>query len=83
MFASEAVTHSLWDYNDLSSIRQCDLGESDLWEEMGGQVWKEAPSSVHASLEDDALHEYVHKLRLNEDTDKVDWRMIYSTRSSL
>lgn len=59
MFASEAVRHSQCDYNDLASIRQCDLGESDLWEEMGGQVWREAPSTAHAALEDEGLQEYV------------------------
>jgi hypothetical protein len=62
MFASEAVRHSQWDYNDLASIRQCDLGESDLWEEMAGQVWIESPSTAHASLEDSGLQEYVFTL---------------------
>jgi hypothetical protein len=38
-------------------MRQCDAGESDLWEEMGGAVWREAPSAAHAAIQDDTLAE--------------------------
>lgn len=57
MFAPEAITHSHFDYNDVSDIRQCDVGECDLWEQMGGQVWSEAASAAHLALPDDHLTE--------------------------
>jgi hypothetical protein len=57
MFAPEAITHSHFDYSDVSNMRQCDCGEFDIWEEMGGQVWSEVASTAHLSLADDHLSE--------------------------
>lgn len=59
LFAPEAVADSRYGYNDLSSIWQCDAGESDLWEEMGGRVWSEPPSGAIANLDQDAINECV------------------------
>lgn len=57
MFAPEAITHSHFDYNDVSDIRQCEVGECDLWEQMDGQVWNEAASAAHLAPPDDHLSE--------------------------
>lgn len=57
MFASGPVLDLRYGYTDTASIRQCDSGESDLWEEMGGEVWTEAPSSAHLSLDQETIAE--------------------------
>jgi hypothetical protein len=57
MFAPEAVCDLRHGYNDLSSIRQCQAGESDLWEEMGGSVWSESPSAAISDLDQEAMNE--------------------------
>lgn len=57
LFSPEPVLDLQYGYNDLSSMRQCEMGESDLWEEMGGKVWTEAPGATIASLDQDAMTE--------------------------
>lgn len=59
LFAAEPVLDQRYGYTDLSSIHQCDAGESDLWEEMGGRVWTEAPTPAHLALDADAMTECV------------------------
>jgi hypothetical protein len=57
LFAPGAVLDLRYGYDDTASIRQCETGESDLWEEMGGEVWTEAPSPAHLSMDQDAINE--------------------------
>lgn len=59
LFAPEPVLDLRYGYNDSTSIQLCDTGESDLWEEMGGDVWTEEPSSAHLGTDQDAINEYV------------------------
>lgn len=57
LFAPNPVLDLRYGYNDTASIRQCEIGESDLWEEMGGDVWTEAPSSAHLAMDQEAINE--------------------------
>lgn len=59
LFAPEPVLDLRYGYNDTASIQLCDTGQSDLWEEMGGDVWTEESSSAHLNMDQDAINEYV------------------------
>jgi hypothetical protein len=57
LLAAEPVLNSEWGYTDVSSIQLCKAGQSDLWEEAGGQVWDEPPTQTHLGLTDNQIRE--------------------------
>lgn len=61
LFAPEPVLDDRYGYTDNASIRQCESRESDLWEEMGGEVWRERASTPHLEMDRDAINEYVSR----------------------
>lgn len=59
LFSPGPLHDTRYGYNDSASLRQCEAGESDLWEELGGQVWSEEATSANLAMDQEAMTEYV------------------------
>jgi len=50
LLSPKPVLHHDFGYSDVSSIELCQTGHSDLWEEQGGDIWKQEATEAHTDL---------------------------------
>ncbi|WVQ98940.1 hypothetical protein IAU59_006072 [Kwoniella sp. CBS 9459] len=62
LFAPHPITSMTYEYTDLSSIKCCQEGNYDLFEEDKGRIWIEQPSEAHSALDDEAMRDLADDL---------------------